>query len=151
MIALTFLVILAVASGFTFSNTRSVRSSSLLMKNDFQKIASAGLLGASIFLGGLAPSHAEIDYDGIKYLGGGDKVDLNNANIRAYLKIPGLYPTVASKIVKYGPFKSVSDVYNIPGLTGSEKEAIKKVESRFVTLDTKPEYVIDKINNGLYR
>ena len=69
-------------------------------------------------------------------------------NIRAYLKIPGLYPTIASKIVKYGPFKTVADVYAIPDLSAKEKEILKNAESRFVTLDTKPEYVIDKINNG---
>ena len=94
---------------------------------------------------------AEIDYEGIKYLGGQEKVDLNNANIRVYAKIPGLYPTIASKIVTNGPFNSVGDVYNIPGLSGQEKDIIKKVENRFVVLDGKPEYVIDKINNGLYR
>lgn len=96
-------------------------------------------------------ANAEIDYDGIKYLGGGDKIDLNNANIRAYLKLPGMYPTIASKIVNAGPFKSVADVYNLPGLTNAEKEILKKNENRFVTMDSKPEYVVDKINNGLYR
>ncbi|CAM6031713.1 unnamed protein product, partial [Sphagnum compactum] len=91
---------------------------------------------------------AEVDYDGIKYLGGGDKIDLNNANIRAYLKIPGFYPSLASKIVNGGPFKSVSDVYNIPGLTSEEKDNLKKQEAKLITLDVKPEYDIDKINNG---
>ena len=84
------------------------------------------MIGASLFLGGLS-ARAEIDYDGIKYLGGGEKVDLNNANIRAYLKIPGLYPTIASKIVTNGPFKTVADIYNMPGLSGNEKEILKKV------------------------
>lgn len=50
-----------------------------------------------------------------------------------------------------GPYKSVSDVYNIPGLTPEGKNALKNAESRFVVLDVKPEYDIDKINNGLYR
>lgn len=103
-----------------------------------------------MFLSG-ATAHAEVDYDGIKYLGGGDKVDLNNANIRAYLKIPGFYPNLASKIVNNGPFKTVADVYNIPGLSNAEKDNLKKQESRLTTLDPKAEYVIDKINNGLYR
>ena len=125
-------------------------STQLYMKNDLQKLAAAAAIGASMFVGGNM-AKAEIDYDGIKYLGGGDKVDLNNANIRAYLKIPGFYPNLASKIVNNGPFKSVADVYNIPGLTGAEKDNLKKQENRFVTLDTKPEYDIDKINNGLYR
>jgi len=119
------------------------------MKNDAQKVAAAAVIGATLFLGGSAK--AEVDYDGIKYLGGGDKVDLNNANIRAYLKIPGFYPNIASKIVNNGPFKTVSDIYNMPGLTEAEKNVIKKSENRFVVLDTKPEYDIDKINNGLYR
>ena len=30
------------------------------------------------------PANADIDYDGVKYLGGGDKIDVNNANIRVY-------------------------------------------------------------------
>ena len=33
-----------------------------------------------------------------QYLGGGDKIDLNNANIRAYLKCPGMYPNAAGKV-----------------------------------------------------
>lgn len=104
-----------------------------------------------MLVGATQQANAEIDYEGIKYLGGGDKVDLNNANIRAYLKMPGMYPSIASKIVNNGPFKSVADVYNLPGLTSAEKEILKKNEARFVTLDSKPEYVVDKINNGLYR
>lgn len=113
---------------------------------DIQKAVAASFIGASLFFGGNA--RAEVDYDGIKYLGGGDKVDLNNANIRAYLKIQGFYPNLASKIVKYGPFKTVADVYNMPGLSAAEKDTLKKNEGRFVTLDVKPEYDIDKINNG---
>ena len=107
------------------------------------------MIGASLFLGGSA--RAEIDYDGVKYLGGGDKIDLNNANVRAYLKLPGVYPTIAGKIVSAGPFKTVGDVYNLPTLSGAEKDVLKKYEAKFITLDVKPEYAIDKINNGLYR
>ena len=33
-------------------------------------------------------------------------------------------------------------------LEKEEKEVLKKNEGRFVVLDSKPEYVIDKINNG---
>ena len=104
------------------------------------------MIGASLFLGGSVK--AEVDYQGIAYLGGGDKIDLNNANIRAYLKVPGFYPSIASKIVVNGPFKTVADIYNIPGLTSTQKDIIKKSESRFLALDVKPEYEIDKINNG---
>jgi photosystem II PsbU protein len=118
------------------------------MASDMQKFA-ASIVGASLFFG--AAAKAEIDYDGIKYLGGGDKIDVNNANIRAYLKLPGLYPNIASKIVANGPFKTSADLQNMPGLSGAEKDILKKYTDKFVVLDAKPEYVIDKINNGLYR
>lgn len=36
----------------------------------------------------------------------------------------------------------------MPDLSGAEKDTLKKNEGRFVTLDVKPEYDIDKINNG---
>lgn len=80
-------------------------------------------------------------------------VDLNNANIRSYLRMKGMYPGAAGKIVSHGPYKTVSDVYNIPGLTAAEKDVIKKYESagRFSANQPAPEYVIDRINNGLYR
>ena len=148
-VAVLLVVLLSAVSAF-MPHAPRVSKSSLTMKNDVQKFIGAAMISASVFLGGAA-TRAEIDYDGIKYLGGGDKVDLNNANIRAYLKIPGMYPTLASKIVTNGPFKTVSDVYNINGLSATEKDTLKKFEGRFVTLDVKPEYDIDKINNGLYR
>lgn len=97
---------------------------------------------------GGSATRAEIDYEGIKYLGGGDKIDINNANVRVYAKLPGMYPSIAGKIVSSPPIKSVADLYNIPTLTGAEKDVIKKYESKFVVLDPKPEYVIDRFNNG---
>lgn len=97
-------------------------------------------------------AHAERDYDGVKYLGGGDLIDLNNANIRAYLKLPGMYPGAAGKIASNTtPLAKVGDVYGIKGLTDAERAVIKKYESRFTVLPFKPEYVIDRMNNGLYR
>lgn len=116
---------------------------------EFQKAVAAGMIGASLLIGGAAK--AEVDYDGIKYLGGGDKIDLNNANVRAYLKCQGMYPGAAGKVVSNAPYKAVSDIYAIPGASNAEKDAMKKCESRFVVLDSKPEYAIDLFNNGLYR
>ena len=98
-----------------------------------------------------APAFADRDYEGVGYLGGSQVVDVNNANIRVYLKMPGLYPNLAGKIASNGPYKSVSELYSIPGLSGSEKDLLKKYESRFTTLPPSADYVIDNINNGLYR
>lgn len=72
---------------------------------------------------------------------------MNNANVRVYARFPGMYPTVAGKIVSHGPYKSVADLYSISGLTEAEKAVMKKYESKFVTLDPAPEYQIDRINN----
>ncbi|KAH8071038.1 photosystem II 12 kDa extrinsic protein PsbU [Aureococcus anophagefferens] len=92
-------------------------------RNFLGKVAGA-VTGASV----AAPALADTDYAGLPYLGGSSKIDINNANIR-----------------------SVSDVYNIKGLKDAEKAAIKKYESRFITLEPAPMYVIDRMNNGLYR
>lgn len=56
---------------------------------------------------------------GVGYLGGSDKIDVNNANVRVYARFPGMYPSAAGKIVSHGPYKSVGDLYNIPGLSGA--------------------------------
>jgi hypothetical protein len=40
-------------------------------------------------------------------------------------------------------------LYNIPGLTGKDKELLKKYENRFVAQKPSADYVIDRINNGL--
>ena len=89
------------------------------------------------------------DYENIALLGGSKIVDINNANVRVYLKMPGLYPTIAGKIASNGPYASVADIYNIPGLSGKEKELLKKYESRFTAKTPSADYVVDRINNGL--
>merc|ERR1712070_832163 len=42
----------------------------------------------------LAPgaANAIVDFDGVEFLGGSDKVDINNANIQAYRQFPGFFP-----------------------------------------------------------
>ena len=60
-----------------------------------------------------APSYAIVDYDGVKYLGGGDKIDLNNVNIRAFAKLPGMYPTIGGKILSNVPKKGFTNVKDI--------------------------------------
>lgn len=97
------------------------------------------------------PAHAIRDYEGVGYLGGSNIVDINNANVRVYLKMPGMYPTIAGKIVSNGPYKTVGDIYSIAGLTSAEKDILKKYESRFTALTPQADYVIDRVNNGLYR
>lgn len=108
----------------------------------------AALAGVAAF----APAaNAIIDYENVGLLGGSNVVDVNNANVRVFLKFPGFYPDLAGKIVSNGPYKSVGELQSIPGLSSTQKELLKKNESRFVAKEPAAEYVIDNINNGLYR
>jgi len=106
--------------------------------------------GASAFLGAAA-ANAEVDYAGVGYLGGSKTIDVNNANVRVYAKLPGLYPNAAGKIVSNAPYKSREDMYSKCKFTSGESAAVKKYDSNFIFLEPKPEYIIDNINNGLYR
>ena len=108
------------------------------------------LMGAAALVGATA-ANAEIDYAGIGFLGGSSIIDVNNANIRVYAKLPGMYPNAAGKLVKNLPYKSAGDMYAKCGFTPTESAAVKKYESRFIFLEPKPEYVMDVFNNGLYR
>jgi photosystem II PsbU protein len=96
-------------------------------------------------------AQADIDYANVGYLGGGDQIDVNNANVRAYLKYPGFYPTLAGLIVSNGPYKSVDEISKLPGITSTMKDTLEKYKNNLVALEPAPEYEIDKLNNGLYK
>ena len=108
------------------------------------------VLGASALLGAAA-ANAEIDYAGVGYLGGASIIDVNNANVRVYQKLPGVYPNAAGKIVSKAPYKSKEDMYTKAGFLPAEAAAVKKYDANFIFLEPRPEYIIDNINNGLYR
>jgi len=149
-----FALVLAVALGATSAFTPATRMSRATVSMNAEPARREFLGAAAAAAAAVVPlaANADVDYDGIKYLGGGDQIDLNNANIRAYLRLKGMYPGAAGKIASNKkPYKSVGDVYATPGLTDAEKTVIKKYESRFVVLEPKAEYVIDRMNNGLYR
>ena len=107
-------------------------------------LASAALLTATA-------AHADRDYAGVGYLGGSATIDVNNANIRVYIKLPGMYPNAAGKLVTNAPYKNAGEMYTKCKFTSAESAAVKKYETRFIFLEPKPEYIIDNINNGLYR
>jgi photosystem II PsbU protein len=124
------------------------RATGTALSAERREFLSAAAAAAGLALAAPA-ANAIRDYENIGLLGGGEIVDINNANVRVYLKMPGMYPTAAGKIVTNGPYKTVADIYNIPGLTGPEKEVIKKYEYRFVAKTPSADFVIDRFNNGL--
>ena len=115
-----------------------------------------GVVVAGLILGLLLPPAAQAaDLRNIaddKIAERGDKVDLNNSSVRAFQKYPGLYPTLAGKIVLGGPYTSVDDVLQLD-LTSRQKELFEKYKSNFTV--TPPSIALnegfDRINDGVYR
>ncbi len=83
----------------------------------------------------------------------GEKIDLNNTNIAAFIEYRGLYPTLARKIIQNAPYGSVEDVLNIPGLSERQKEILKANFDNFTVTDVETALVEggDRFNNGLYK
>ncbi len=82
----------------------------------------------------------------------GDKVDLNNSSVRRFQQFPGMYPTLAGKIVLGGPYENVDDVLELD-LTERQKELFEKYKGNFTV--TPPAIALnegfDRINDGVYR
>ena len=80
------------------------------------------------------------------------KVDLNNSSVRRFQQFPGMYPTMAGKIVLGGPYDSVEDVLSLD-LTDRQKELFAKYRDNFTV--TPPSIALnegdDRINDGQYR
>ena len=80
------------------------------------------------------------------------KIDLNNCSVRRFQDFPGMYPTLAGKIVLGGPYSSVDDVLKLD-LTERQKELFQKYKGNFTV--TAPEVALnegfDRINDGQYR
>jgi len=82
----------------------------------------------------------------------GGKIDLNNCSVRRFQQFPGMYPTLAGKIVLGGPYNSVDDVLDLD-LTDRQKELFSKYKDNFTV--TPPAIALnegfDRINDGQYR
>lgn len=82
----------------------------------------------------------------------GNKVDLNNSSVRRFQEFPGMYPTLAGKIVLGGPYRDVDDVLDLD-LTDRQRELFNKYKDNFTV--TPPAIALnegfDRINDGQYR
>ncbi|MBD2148581.1 photosystem II complex extrinsic protein PsbU [Pseudanabaena sp. FACHB-1277] len=83
----------------------------------------------------------------------GKKIDLNNTNVRAFQMYPGLYPTLARKIIQNAPYKKVEDVLDIPGLSDRQKETLLANFDNFTVTELESIFNEgdDRFNNGIYR
>ncbi len=80
------------------------------------------------------------------------KVDLNNSSVRRFQQYPGMYPTMAGKIVLGGPYNNVDAVLELD-LSERQKELFAKYRDNFTV--TPPSIALnegdDRINDGQYR
>ncbi len=83
----------------------------------------------------------------------GQKIDVNNTNVLAFMKYKGLYPTVAGKVVQNAPYSSVEDVLQIDGLTDQQKKVLQDNMGNFTISDPDPSLVggQDRYNPGSYK
>jgi photosystem II PsbU protein len=82
----------------------------------------------------------------------GKKIDLNNTNVRSFRQYPGMYPTLAGKIVENAPYEKVEDVLNLPGLSERQTEVLQANLDKFTVTEVEVGLTEgdDRINNGLY-
>ena len=80
------------------------------------------------------------------------KVDLNNSSVRRFQQFPGMYPTMAGKIVLGGPYSDIDEVLELD-LSERQKELFAKYRDNFTV--TPPSIALnegdDRINDGQYR
>ena len=83
----------------------------------------------------------------------GKKIDLNNTNIFAFTELRGLYPTVASKVLKNAPYNAVEDILNIPDLSARQKDLLQDNLDNFTVSPPVDALVggADRYNNGVYK
>ena len=66
-------------------------------------------------------------------------ININRAEAPDYIQLPGMYPTIASKIVNHvryeGSFNSLKEVYKIEGIEGNDKViAVIKGYEKYLTV-----------------
>ncbi len=83
----------------------------------------------------------------------GKKIDLNNTNVRAFQRYPGLYPRLASQIIKNAPYSNVEEVLEIPGISDRQKQILQANLDNFTVTDVEAAFTEgdDRFNNGIYR
>ncbi|NQV10823.1 MAG: photosystem II complex extrinsic protein PsbU [Cyanobacteria bacterium] len=111
----------------------------------------AGLL-LSLFLPSAAQAAERRNLADDKIASAQGKVDLNNSSVRSFQQFPGMYPTLAGKIVISGPYESIDDVLSLD-LTERQKELFEKYRDNFIITPSSIALNegFDRINNGVYR
>ncbi len=83
----------------------------------------------------------------------GQKIDLNNTNVRAFRQYPGFYPTLARLVIANSPYDKVDEVLQIPGLSDKQKDLLRGNLDKFTVTPADSALIEgdDRINNGIYK
>lgn len=103
-----------------------------------------GIVGSNSALANDLPETSFIKADS-------SKIDLNNANIYAFRKVPGMYPNLGRIIIENAPYDSLDEVLNIPGLTSEQKQRIQENADKFALFKPDNSMNRERINNSTYR
>lgn len=82
----------------------------------------------------------------------GQKIDLNNSDIRDFRELRGFYPKLASLIIQNAPYEEIDDVLSIPGLSETQTGRLQANLDQFTV--TPPASVFnegdERYNAGVY-
>lgn len=83
----------------------------------------------------------------------GQKIDLNNAPVRDFMRFRGMFPVLAGKIVDNAPYKQVEDVLKIPGLSDRQIANLKSHLDAFTVTTVSDVYTQGdhRLNDGVYK
>ena len=60
--------------------------------------------------------------------------DVNNAMVTDYKRLKGMYPHAAGLIASNGPYRTVDDLYKLPGATEHDKALFKQYRAELVAM-----------------
>jgi photosystem II PsbU protein len=82
----------------------------------------------------------------------GQKIDVNNSDIRDFRGLRGFYPKLASVIIQNAPYEQVEDVLLIPGLSDTQKERLQANLDNFTVAPTSEVFNEgdERYNAGVY-
>jgi photosystem II PsbU protein len=82
----------------------------------------------------------------------GQKIDLNNSDIRDFRDLRGFYPNLAGKIIKNAPYEAVEEVLDISGLSETQKNRLQANLDNFTVTPPSKEFNEgdDRFNPGVY-
>lgn len=83
----------------------------------------------------------------------GQKIDLNNAPVRDFMRLRGMFPVIAGKVVDNAPYEKVEDILKIPGLSDRQIATLKSHLDEFTVTQVSDVYTQGdlRLNDGVYK